>query len=126
MQQYLGLSHYYGQIDCIRLVQLFYEKELNIKFELPEYPHSNDWMRVFTLEHFEKEIEHIAKKIELTAAENFDLLVFKHKNRIIHFGIFIMPNKMLHIERGKSSRIDLLSDKWRGLLFGVYRHNDLV
>lgn len=126
MQKYLGLSHCYGNIDCIRLVQLFYSQELNIEFDLPEYPYSDNWMRVFTLNHFETQIKDVAKKIKLTDARNYDLLVFKHGDSIIHFGMFLMPNKMLHIELGKTSRIEILSDNWRRLLFGVYRHNDMV
>lgn len=126
MEKYLGLSHVYGDIDCIKLVQLYYSNELGIDFNIPTYPCSQQWMRVFTIEHFEKEISGIAKKIKLTDAQNFDLLVFKHNKSIIHFGMFLMPNKMLHIEEGKFSRIEILSDTWRRLLFGVYRHNDLV
>lgn len=113
-------------MDCILLVRTFYQEELGIDFILPEYSFSKRWILDFRVERFEKEIKGIAKKIPLTSAGNYDLLVFKHKDYIMHFGIFLKPNRMLHIEEGRTSSIDTLSDYWMESLHGVYRHNDLV
>ena len=126
MQQYLGLKHSYTDINCITLVKKIYLAELGIVIELPEYPQSQKWMRVFNVDAFDKSIEGIAQKIPLTAAKNFDLLVFKQRNTITHFGLFLSGNKMLHIESNSFSKIELLNSYWRDQLYAVYRHSSLV
>lgn len=128
LEKYIGLKHNYGTIDCITLVRLFYEQELSIKINLPEYPHNRRWMHVITANQVDYWAKQCAQKVLLTQAKNYDLIVFKSNksNIITHFGIFIMPNRMLHIEEGKLSCIDTISSYWVQCLYAVYRHNDLV
>ena len=40
-------------------------------------------------------------KVKLTEAKNYDVMIFKSErtNLITHFGMYIMPSKMMHIER---------------------------
>ena len=127
MQQYLGLSHEYGKTDCIRLIKYFYENELNISFDLPEYDKSKRWVRNFNLEQLNYWIAKYAVKISLTSAQNYDLIVFKSKNNVInHFGMFLLPNSMLHIEENNVSKIEMLDDYWIDSIYSVYRHEQLV
>lgn len=128
LQEYIGLKHNYNNINCISLITNFYKKQLNIKIALPEYPKSRRWMCYFTTNEIDSWAFNNASKISLTNAQNFNILVFKaaNNNRLIHFGMYIKPNKMLHVEEGNTSRIDVLSDYWLKHLYGVYKHNELV
>lgn len=128
VQKYLGLRHEYGKVDCIELIRNFYEQELNLVFHLPAYPPSRDWMKYFNTKNVDKWASMYGIKVELTAAKNYDVMVFKSKNSnlVIHFGIYLMPSKMLHIEEGGFSCVETLSDYWVNRLHTIYRHNELV
>ena len=126
--KYIGHKHEYGKFDCIILVQQFYATELGVSFDLPPYPHSSSWMKHFTTVSFDSRAAKYGTKVPLTAAKNYDLMVFKSDKSelLIHFGIYIMPNQILHVEEQRTSRIDMLSDYWVERLYAVYRHDSLV
>lgn len=128
IQDYLFLQHKYGSMDCVQLITLYYKNELGIDLELPAYPHSRNWMRVFSTDSVDLWANSNAQKICLTAAKNFDLMVFKalRSSTLIHFSMYLKPNKMLHVEEGAASRIDTIDDYWLPRLYAIYRHNDLV
>ena len=125
---YLFLPHSYGELDCIKLLTLFYEQEFGINNMLPTYSYSRKWMKEFSTYNIDAWATNNAKKIPLTDAENFDIMIYKARNgqQLIHFGLYIKPNKMLHVEEGETSRIDTLSSYWMDRLYGIYRLNDLV
>jgi len=126
--EYLGKKHEYGDFDCITLIKYFYEHELNIHFNLPDYPSSRSWMKSFSTETVEKHALQHAKKVSLTAAQDYDVMVLKSdkSNLVIHFGLYLSPLKMLHIEEGGFSCVSTLSDYWMSKLHMVLRHNELV
>lgn len=127
MINYIGLAHEYGKIDCIRLVKNFYENELGITFELPSYSMSKRWLFDFTVQELDNWISKYATKISLTSAQNYDLIAFKSKQNVInHFGMFLLPNSILHIEEHNISKVELLSDYWIDSIYAVYRHEQLV
>ena len=128
MLNYIGIKHQYGIFDCIILVQQFYKNELGVSLDLPPYSHSAAWMKQFTTTNFDERASKYGTKVPLTGARNYDLIVFKSAKSelLIHFGIYIMPNKMLHVEEGMTSRIDTLSDYWLSQLHAIYRHDKLV
>jgi cell wall-associated NlpC family hydrolase len=125
---YLGIKHCYGVYDCITLVQQFYEKELGCSFDIPAYTHSRQWMKEYTTDLFDERASKYGIKVSLTDAKNYDLISFKSKksNLLIHFGLYIKPNRMLHVEEGKSSQVEQLSDYWLQHLHAIYRHDKLV
>ena len=126
--KYLFLSHDYNDVNCVSLLTAFFRQEFAINISLPEYPRSKRWMLKFTTADIDNWAKDNAKKIVLTEADNYCILVFKSKtgNQLIHFGLYIKPNKILHVEEGKASRIDILSDYWIEHLYGVYKLNELV
>ncbi len=128
VQQYLGIKHDYGNFDCITLIKQFYKTELNIHFDLPDYPQSRAWMKSFSTETVEKHALQHAKKVSLTEAQDYDVMVFKSDktNLVIHFGLYLSPLKMLHIEEGGFSCVSTFSDYWMSKLHTVLRHNELV
>ena len=125
---YLGRKHEYGIFDCIILVHQFYKQELGVSFDLPPYSHSRLWMKEFTTTAFDERVAKYGTKVPLTAAKNYDLMVFKSANSklLTHFGIYIMPSQLLHVEEGSVSRVETLSSYWVDNLYGIYRHDSLV
>lgn len=125
--KYLGLRHCYGELDCITLIKTFYEQELGISFDIPEYARSNRWMLGFTEHELNSWITKYAIKTSLTAAKNYDLIAFKSKrNTINHFAMFLSPASILHVEEGALSKIETLNDDWIKQIYTVYRHEQLV
>ncbi len=128
VQQYLGKKHEYGIFDCISLIKDFYSQELGINFDLPTYPQSRAWMKSFSTDTVEKLALQHARKVKLTEAKDYDVMVFKSDktNLVIHFGLYLSPLKMLHIEEGGFSCVSTLSEYWMSKLHMVLRHNELV
>lgn len=128
VQKYLGISHEYGTTDCIELIRKFYLQELSINFPLPSYPKSRDWMKHFTTDHVDGWASTCAVKVKLTDAKNYDVIAFKSvkSNLITHFGLFLAPTQMLHIEEGGISRVETLSNYWIERLHAFYRHESMV
>jgi len=128
IDRYLGIKHDYGKYDCVTLVQQFYEQELGCSFNLPAYPHSRLWMKQYTVDFLDEWASKYGKKVSLTDAQNYDLISFKSKksNLLIHFGLYLKPNRMLHVEEGKTSQVEQLSDYWLQHLHAIYRHDKLV
>jgi cell wall-associated NlpC family hydrolase len=126
--KYLGHKHSYGKFDCIILVKQFYYNEQGVSLDLPPYAHSSAWMKQFTTTSFDERAAKYGTKVPLTAIKNYDLMVFKSakSDLLIHFGIYVMPNQLLHVEESCSSCIQLLSDYWLEHLYGVYRLDSLV
>ena len=128
VQKYIGLKHDYGVVDCIELVKMFYKNELNLRFEPPAYPKSSQWMKLFSCKNVDSWAAVYGQKVELTAAKNYDVMVFKSMKTelVIHFAIYIEHNKILHVEEGRDSCIEVLSDYWRERLYTIYRHHEMV
>ena len=128
VQKYLGLYHSYEDINCITLIKNFYFLELNLQFSLPDYPVSRHWIKQFTTTSIDSWAAQCAKKVSLTNAKDYDVIAFKSEktNLVIHFGMYLMPSKMLHIEEGGISRVETLSDYWVENIHAIYRHDNLV
>jgi cell wall-associated NlpC family hydrolase len=128
VQQYLGVHHEYGTFDCITLVKHFYKNQLNIDFNLPTYPYDISWIKNFTPEYIDQWALRYSVKVNLTELKNYDVIAFKSRktNLIIHFGIYLTPNRLLHVEHGGASRIDSLSTYWIDYIHAIYRHEQLV
>jgi len=128
VQKYLGIKHEYGETNCIELIRKFYIKELSIDFPLPSYPKSRDWMKQFTTNHVDEWASTCAVKVKLTEAKNYDVIAFRSikSNLITHFGLFLAPTQMLHIEEGGISRVETLSQYWVERLHAFYRHESMV
>ena len=128
VQRYLGLKHNYTDVNCISLIQSFYKNELDIQFDTPNYPKSRRWLKSYDSSFMEEWISKDWTKVQLTDAKNYDVMVFKSEKSelIIHFGMYLMPSKMLHIEEGGFSCVQTLSDYWVDSLHMICRHNDLV
>lgn len=128
VQKYLSLPHIYGELDCIELIRKFYKCELLLDFPLPTYPKSREWMKHFSTESVDQWASTCFIKVKLTDAQNYDVIAFKSikSDLVTHFGLFIKPTQMLHIEEGGVSRVETLSDYWIERLHSFYRHEQMV
>ena len=128
VRDFIGLPHSYDTINCITLIKNFYYIKLNLEFSLPEYPHSKHWIKEFTTTSIDNWAAQCAKKVSLTNAKDYDVIAFKSEktNLVIHFGMYLMPSKMLHIEEGGISCVETLSDYWVESIHSIYRHDSLV
>jgi len=128
VQQYLGLKHDYHNVNCITLIQSFYKEQLNLNFNTPIYPKSRRWLKSFDSEFMVEWVSNDWTKVQLTDAKNYDVMIFKsdRTNLITHFGMYLMPSKMLHVEEGGFSCVQTLSDDWVNNLCMICRHNELV
>jgi cell wall-associated NlpC family hydrolase len=128
VQKYIGLSHQYGVIDCIELIRTFYKNELDLSFDLPSYPKSAQWMKQFSCTNVDSWASTYGVKVSLTDAKNYDVMVFRSlkSDLVTHFGLYIQHNKILHVEEGRDSCVESLSEYWRDRLYTIYRHNEMV
>lgn len=128
VQRYLGLKHNYTDVNCISLIQSFYINELGIHFDTPNYPKSRRWLKSYDPSFMEEWVSKDWTKVQLTDAKNYDVMIYKSEKTqlITHFGMYLMPSKMLHIEEGGFSCVQTLSDYWVNNLCMICRHNDLV
>ena len=97
VRDFIGLSHSYDKINCITLIKNFYFTELDLYFSLPDYPLSRHWVKEFTTTSIDNWAAQCAKKVSLTNAKDYDVIAFKSEktNLVIHFGMYLMPSKML-------------------------------
>ena len=128
VRNYIGLRHSYDNTNCITIIKDFYLKKLNLEFSLPDYPLSKHWIKEFTTTSIDNWAAQCAKKVSLTNAKDYDVIAFKSKktNLVTHFGMYLMPSKMLHIEEGGISCVETLSDYWVESIHSIYRHDSLV
>ena len=128
LNNYLFIQHAYNATNCITLITDFYAKELNIDIKLPAYSKSKRWMLEFTTDSVDIWADKYATNVPLTAAKNYDLMVFKasNSNCLTHFGLYLERGKFLHMEEGSTSKIELLDDYWLSSLYKVLRHEKMV
>ena len=128
VRDFIGLRHSYDEVNCITIIRNFYYINLGLQFSLPDYPLSKHWIKEFTTMSIDNWAAQCAKKVSLTNAKDYDVIAFKSEktNLVIHFGMYLMPSKMLHIEEGGISCVETLSDYWVESIHSIYRHDSLV
>ena len=130
---YLGQRHSYAGVNCITIISAFYENELKINvfkklFDTIKKDNKNittrRWMKEITLENIDNWAATCARKVSLTNAQNYDVIVFRslRGENPIHFGLYINYMRMFHLEEGAHSMITSLDNYWRERLYAVYRH----
>ena len=130
--KYLGIPHSYeAGLNCITIIHEFYKKELNIDciHELiPSNITNSRWMKNFSLEDIDGWALKHGIKVTLTDIQDYDVILFKSRklNRPIHFGMFLLPYNMLHLEEGSHSRYELINTTWTDCIHSAYRHRSLV
>ena len=128
--KYIGIQHSYIGINCISILHNFYKNELNIDCIAdltPDNIKDRKWMKTITLQQIDEWALKHSIKVPLTEAQDFDVMIFKSIKfqRPIHFGMFLKPCNILHLEEGRTSRYETISNEWRNCIHAIYRHNSL-
>ena len=130
--KYLNRKHEYPDNTCITLITDIYKTELNSNsfdglwdhLKLPEGKHfyGSSWIRHISIDSIEKWASINAKKVDLTAIQEYDVIIFK-SGRLLptHFGMYVGANKFIHLEETKYSRIESLNEKWRSVIASIWR-----
>jgi hypothetical protein len=130
--KYLNKKHDYSENNCITLINEIYKNELQSNIfdgvwdyiDIPEGKplDGKGWMRRISLESLETWASLNAKKVILTDIQEYDVIIFK-AGRLVptHFGMYIGNNKFIHLEEGRFSRIDRLTDNWRESIASIWR-----
>jgi hypothetical protein len=130
--KYLNRKHDYSTNNCITLINEIYKNDLSSDIfdsfweyaSIPEgkITDGRAWMRRITVETIENWASTVAKKVNLTEAQEYDVIVFKSKRALpIHFGMYIGKNRFIHLEEGRYSKIDVLNDDWREFIGSIWR-----
>lgn len=132
--KYLDRKHDYSDHNCITLINEIYKNELNSDifdsfWDLVNMPEGKvqdgrAWMRRISLETVENWASTVARKVNLTELQEYDVIVFKSRRSIpIHFGMYVGINRFIHLEEGRYSKIDILNDTWRDLIGSIWRQS---
>lgn len=94
--------------DCYGLVREVERLEFGI--ELPEYrAYDNAFDHEQTVPLFARGIEQVKSQIiERDDARDGDLVFMRYKGRVAHIGVFVEPNRVLHIDRGCNSVVEVI------------------
>lgn len=115
-------------VDCYGLCLMIYKNELGI--DIPDYfgigfKKAKDFKSSVTMK---KELQGIIlnesshwKEIPQNEARPFDLVLFNMLGYVIHIGILIDKNNMLHSFDGRDCLCENLEKKWRGRIYKVVR-----
>lgn len=130
--KYLGKKHDYLENNCITLINDIYKTELKSDvfdslwnyLNMPEGKplDGKNWMRRFSIQDIESGASLVAKKVDLTELQEYDVILFK-SGRLVptHFGMYVGYNKFIHLEEGRFSKIDNLNDNWRQMIASIWR-----
>ena len=129
--KYIGIQHSYIGINCISILHNFYKNELNIDCIAdltPDNIKDRKWMKTITLQQIDEWALKHSIKVPLTEAQDFDVMIFKSIKfqRPIHFGMFLKPCNILHLEEGRTSRYETITNEWATCFHAIYRHQSLV
>lgn len=131
---YLELGREKNGVDCYGLCYQIYKNELGI--EIPDYfgtgfqdlidenakKKLKEELQNFILDESEKEwIE-----VPLSEAKEFDLVLFNICGYIVHIGIMISKDSMLHSFNGMDCVIEKLGQKWTGRVHKLVRHKSKI
>lgn len=130
--KYLGIKHNYLENNCITLINDIYKAELSSNafdalweyLGMPEGKPTDGkaWMKRFSIEDIETGASLVAKKVDLTELQEYDVILFKSKRLLpIHFGMYVGYNKFIHLEEGRFSKIDVLNTAWRDMIASIWR-----
>ena len=84
--KYLGKKHSYNGINCITILASFYKNELksdvfdslfNLIKKDEKIINTRKWMKIVSLSDIDRWASTCAKKVTLTTAKNYDVIVFR-------------------------------------------------
>lgn len=133
-RKYLTIKHDWDKDNCVTIIRDIYKDFLNIDLN-DIFSQSttnlvnnadNNWYKKWGKSELRNELKHWTK-INLPDLQEYDILIFiSEKSGNMHFGLYIESNTFIHLREGQYVTFTLLDDVWRKMLYGCYRHNELV
>jgi cell wall-associated NlpC family hydrolase len=125
--KYLNKQHDYENYNCFTLVVDVFKQERNIDLLTAQrlgfsenFRLENKFsLRKIGLQLVDKESQ-FWKQVTITELQPFDILVFR-KN-LLHFGIYIGNNKILHLPEESKTLVSEFDDSLRECVYGCYRY----
>jgi hypothetical protein len=129
---YLNIKHDYERHNCITIISYIYKEHLSLNtfdtiwkltnLSNGKITEGRNWMKRFSLQDIEIWASTVARKVNLTELQEYDVILFKSSSSLpTHFGLYVGDNKFLHLEEGKHSKIDRLDERWRALISNAWR-----
>lgn len=129
-------KHDYMGINCISLIDQIYKEELGIThfdtlWKILDFPEGKAnmgraWIKKVTFEKIDEWATQYAKKVSLTKAREYDVIVFKSRSgRPFHFGMCIGGGRFIHVQQDSYVMIDYITS-WIDSVHLVYRSNEMV
>ena len=111
MNEFIGHSYVLKEWDCYSLVCKFHN------ITPIEYTDDRDIFK-YSIKDLDKIFDYKCSKITLDKLATNDIIVFAAKNNsLLHFGIYLAHNKILHVYKDSVSHIEDLSDKNRERMY---------
>jgi len=119
---YTGRTFQYNKNDCFTLIREYYEKELNIKLEVPSY--NDTWYK--TQENLI--VSNIEKQnfVQVESLQKNDIICLKYKRgeNPSHLAIYL-DNSILHQPRARLSLIEEYNQEHKNRTTHILRHKNL-
>lgn len=120
---YTGRPFIHTKWDCFTLLKDFYQKELGIT--MPDVSYFDEWWSKG--EDFYMETSGIAGFYPTLSLKKYDIIAMRVNSHVFnHAAIYLGDNKILHHMGGKFSCIEEIRPAYLNMLFGYFRHRDLV
>lgn len=132
--KYLSIKHDWDNNNCLTIIRDIYKENLNIDLNAIFFRADTDgisdvdtnWYKKWDEGYLKNELKHW-KKINLPDLQEYDILIFiSKKSRNMHFGMYIESNTFIHLRERQYVTFNLLDAVWRNMLYGCYRHYELV
>lgn len=120
---YTGRPFIHQKWDCFTLLRDYYKNELNI--EMPPVQYFDEWWNKG--EDFYMQTSGVAGFYPVTSLQKYDIIAMRLNSHVFnHAAIYLGDNKILHHIGGKFSCIETIRPAYMRMLFGYFRHKDLV
>jgi len=120
---YTGRPFIHQKWDCFTVLRDFYKRELNI--EMPPVTYFDEWWNKG--EDFYMTNSGVAGFYPVTNLKKYDVIAMRLFSHVFnHSAIYLGDNKILHHVGGKFSCIEEIRPAYVKMMFGYFRHKDLV
>lgn len=120
---YTGRPFIHTKWDCFTLLKDFYQKELGIT--MPDVSYFDEWWAKG--KDFYMETSGVAGFYPTLSLKKYDVIAMRVNSHVFnHAAIYLGDNKILHHMGGKFSCIEEIRPAYLNMLFGYFRHKDLV
>lgn len=120
---YTGRPFIHQKWDCFTLLRDYYQREFGI--EMPPVTYFDEWWNKG--EDFYMQHSGVAGFYPVTNLKKYDVIAFRLFSHVFnHSAIYLGDNKILHHVGGKFSCIEEIRPAYVKMMFGYFRHKDLI